>query len=76
MLCLNLLLAAGTPTRDPVVSDGVEDESRTLLTCGETTLLSEFLPLGLRLFLRSWLRPWSQKLGLWQIHTIEGLSIL
>ena len=69
VLCLDLLLALRTPTRDPVVGDGVENETRALLSCRQALFVAEFLPLGLVLLLRSWLLSRCYDLWLGELHT-------
>ena len=69
VLCLDLLLAFGTPPRDPVIGDGVEYETRALLPRRQALLVAEFLPLGLVLLLRSRLLSRRDDLGLGKLHT-------
>ena len=69
VLCLDLLLAFGTPPRDPVIGDGVEHETRALLPRRQALFIAEFLPLGLVLLLWSGLLPGRDDLGLGKLHT-------
>ena len=69
VLCLDLLLAFGTPTRDPVIGDGVENETRALLSRRQALFVAEFLPLSLVLLLRSGLLSRREDLGLGKLHT-------
>ena len=64
VLGLDLLLALGTPTRDPVIGNGVEYEARALLPRRQALFVAEFLPFGLVLLLRCWLLPRCHNLGL------------
>lgn len=69
VLCLDLLLAFRTPTRDPVVGDGVENETRALLSCRQALFVAEFLPLSFVLLLRSWFLSRRHNLWLGELHT-------
>ena len=69
VLSLDLFLAFGTPSRDPVIGDGVENETRALLPRRQALFVAEFLPLGLVLLLRSRLLPRCHDLGLGKLHT-------
>ena len=72
----NLLSAVGTPSRYPVIGNGIENKTGALLSNRETLFLSEFLPFGLGLLLGGWLLSRGHELGLWQVNTPESLSVL
>jgi len=69
VLGFNLFLAVGTPSRDPIVCNRVENQTRALLASGQTLFFAEFFPLGLGLFFRSRLLSGSDDLRFRKVYT-------
>ncbi len=76
MLCFNFLFAIRSPSWDPVIRDRVEDQARTLLSCGKAFFFSKLLPLSLGFLLWCRFLSWSYNLRFWKINTPESLCIL
>ena len=75
VLSLNIFPAVGTPSWDPVVGNGVENETGALLANGKAFFLTELLPFSLGLFLRGRFLPRGHDFGLREVNTPESLSV-